>query len=124
MPIYEYECRSCGHQLEAFQKITEDDLKKCPQCGKDTLSKLISATSFQLKGTGWYVTDIRDKDKKKPADEKSADEKTAEKKESKDTKDTKETKDTAADLAKTKKEDTTKDNMNTSKTSKQSTNTE
>src|SRR5260221_11192855 len=63
MPIYEYECRSCGHQLEVFQKITEDDLKKCPNCGKDALGKLISATTFQLKGTGWYVTDIRDKGK-------------------------------------------------------------
>lgn len=69
MPIYEYECRACGNQLEMFQKITEEPLKLCPQCGQDALQKLISSTSFQLKGTGWYVTDIRDKGKPKPAGE-------------------------------------------------------
>src|SRR5260221_12833100 len=98
MPIYEYECRSCGHQLEVFQKITEDDLKKCPNCGKDALGKLISAANFQLKGTGWYVTDIRDKGKKKPPDDK------AETQTTKDTKETKETKTTD-----TKSKDTSSD---------------
>lgn len=60
MPIYEYQCSACGHQLEAMQKFSDEPLKQCPTCGQDTLNKLISATSFQLKGTGWYVTDFRD----------------------------------------------------------------
>jgi putative FmdB family regulatory protein len=64
MPIYEYECTKCGHLFEALQKASEAPLKKCPECHHSTLQKLVSATSFQLKGTGWYVTDF--KDKKKP----------------------------------------------------------
>lgn len=65
MPIYEYQCTSCGKQLEAFQKITEEPLTECPTCHKNALNKLISSTSFQLKGTGWYATDFRNKDKPK-----------------------------------------------------------
>lgn len=68
MPIYEYQCLTCGHQMEAFQGITEQALITCPHCNEPTLNKLISNTSFQLKGTGWYVTDIRDKGKSKPAE--------------------------------------------------------
>lgn len=63
MPIYEYECTACGHKLEAFQKISEEPLKTCPECNKPDLQKLVSAAGFQLKGTGWYVTDFRDKGK-------------------------------------------------------------
>lgn len=63
MPIYEYECGACGHQLEAFQKVSDAPLVECPTCQRPALSKLISSTSFQLKGTGWYVTDFRDKGK-------------------------------------------------------------
>jgi putative FmdB family regulatory protein len=63
MPIYEYKCTACGHALEAMQKISEEPLKKCPQCHKDALQKLISAAGFQLKGTGWYATDFRNKGK-------------------------------------------------------------
>ena len=63
MPIYEYQCTSCGHHMETLQKTTEKPLKKCPNCRKTSLKKLISASSFQLKGTGWYVTDFRDKNK-------------------------------------------------------------
>lgn len=55
MPIYEYECPKCG-EFEVTQRITEDALKKCPTC-KSKVRKLISNTSFQLKGSGWYVTD-------------------------------------------------------------------
>jgi putative FmdB family regulatory protein len=55
MPIYEYECPKCG-EFEITQRITEDPLKKCPTC-KSKVRKLISNTSFQLKGSGWYVTD-------------------------------------------------------------------
>jgi putative FmdB family regulatory protein len=67
MPIYEYVCQSCGHQLEAMQKFSDAPLTDCPTCHKPALNKIVSSTSFQLKGTGWYVTDIRDKNKPKPA---------------------------------------------------------
>lgn len=59
MPIYEYECGSCGHRLEAIQKMSEPTLKDCPSCGESALKKLISAAGFQLKGSGWYVTDFK-----------------------------------------------------------------
>jgi putative FmdB family regulatory protein len=60
MPIYEYECQKCG-TFEATQKITDKPLGKCPTC-KGKIKKLISNTSFQLKGTGWYITDYARKD--------------------------------------------------------------
>ncbi|HSW70227.1 MAG TPA: zinc ribbon domain-containing protein [Gammaproteobacteria bacterium] len=63
MPIYEYQCAACGHTLEVMQKISEGPLKKCPECSKESLQKLISAAGFQLKGTGWYATDFRNKGK-------------------------------------------------------------
>ena len=59
MPIYEYRCDSCGHELEAIQKISEDRLVKCPECKKDALIKKISAAGFRLKGAGWYETDFK-----------------------------------------------------------------
>ena len=59
MPIYEYQCQACGHQLEALQKVSDAPLKKCPECGKPKLQKLISAPSFRLKGGGWYETDFK-----------------------------------------------------------------
>lgn len=71
MPIYEYQCESCGHQLEAIQKMSDPALKDCPACGKGVLKKLISATAFQLKGTGWYATDFKGGGKKKDASESS-----------------------------------------------------
>jgi putative FmdB family regulatory protein len=61
MPIYEYQCQKCG-TFEVTQRITEKPLGKCPSC-KGRVKKLISNTSFQLKGTGWYVTDYARKDK-------------------------------------------------------------
>lgn len=61
MPIYEYQCNACGHTMEAFQGINEEPLKECPVCQKSTLAKLVSASSFQLKGTGWYATDFKTK---------------------------------------------------------------
>lgn len=61
MPIYEYRCGECGHELEALQKISDPKLTTCPECGKETLSKLVSAAAFVLKGSGWYATDFRDK---------------------------------------------------------------
>ena len=68
MPIYEYQCQACGHQLEALQKVSDAPLKKCPECGKPKLQKLISAPSFRLKGGGWYETDFKSGNKKNLAD--------------------------------------------------------
>ncbi len=64
MPIYEYRCTSCSHQMEALQKMNDAPLTECPQCSKPTLEKKISAAAFRLKGSGWYETDFKDK---KPA---------------------------------------------------------
>lgn len=65
MPIYEYECAACAHQLESLQKISDAPLIDCPQCGKPSLRKLISAAGFRLKGGGWYETDFKSGNKKK-----------------------------------------------------------
>ena len=63
MPFYEYQCKSCGHDLEAMQKVSDPPLKKCPHCGKSQLQRLMSAPVFRLKGGGWYETDFKgDKD--------------------------------------------------------------
>jgi putative FmdB family regulatory protein len=59
MPFYEYECKACGAHHEAMQKISDPPLKKCPECGKSRLVKLISAPVFRLKGGGWYETDFK-----------------------------------------------------------------
>jgi putative FmdB family regulatory protein len=61
MPIYEYRCRSCGAEFEEWQKITDPAVQTCRSCG-GTASRLISQSSFVLKGTGWYVTDYARKD--------------------------------------------------------------
>ena len=60
MPIYEYKCRKCGKQFEAFQGITEPELKSCKYC-KGKVHKLVSLSSFSLKGSGWYTTDYAGK---------------------------------------------------------------
>lgn len=65
MPIYEYQCRFCEHKEDVLQKVSDPLIKKCPQCGKNGFEKLVSAPSFQLKGTGWYATDFKDKPVKK-----------------------------------------------------------
>lgn len=59
MPIYEYQCQSCGHEHEALQKLGADPLLICPACTKPELMKKISAAGFRLKGTGWYETDFK-----------------------------------------------------------------
>jgi putative FmdB family regulatory protein len=59
MPIYEYSCDACGHELEALQSVSDDPLAECPECGKPKLRKLISAAAFRLKGSGWYETDFK-----------------------------------------------------------------
>ena len=68
MPIYEYRCASCTHTMEALQRMSDDPLKVCPSCGKETLSKMVSAASFRLKGGGWYETDFKTGKKKQLAD--------------------------------------------------------
>jgi putative FmdB family regulatory protein len=66
MPFYEYQCKNCGHDLEAMQKISDAPLKRCPHCGKSQLQRLMSAPVFRLKGGGWYETDFKnDKDNKR-----------------------------------------------------------
>lgn len=59
MPFYEYQCSACKHHTEVLQKISDAPLKKCPNCGKQTLQRLISAPVFRLKGGGWYETDFK-----------------------------------------------------------------
>ena len=66
MPIYEYRCTACGHQQEFLQKVSDAPLTKCTACGKDTFSKLLSAAGFQLKGSGWYATDFKNKGSTSP----------------------------------------------------------
>lgn len=64
MPIYEYQCQSCGHEKEALQKMSDPALVTCPACNEDTLKKKISAAGFRLKGGGWYETDFKSGSKK------------------------------------------------------------
>lgn len=64
MPIYEYRCKACGHELEKLQKMSDDALTDCPQCDKPELNKLISAAGFRLSGGGWYETDFKSGKKK------------------------------------------------------------
>jgi len=91
MPTYEYACDRCG-TFEVSQRITDKPLRRCPTC-KGRVRKLISNTSFQLKGSGWYVTDYAGKDgKKKAAEEGKSDSTAASSKESKDTSSKTETK--------------------------------
>ncbi len=59
MPIYEYKCEACGHEMEAMQKMSDAPLKECPKCGQPALKKLISAAGFRLSGSGWYETDFK-----------------------------------------------------------------
>jgi putative FmdB family regulatory protein len=64
MPLYEYRCNACGHELEAMQKMSDPPLAVCPQCGESALKKKISAAAFRLKGGGWYETDFKNGKKK------------------------------------------------------------
>lgn len=73
MPIYEYRCEACGAPKEAIQKMSDDPLKLCDECGQEALTRIISRTNFVLKGTGWYATDYKPapKEAKAEADSKS-----------------------------------------------------
>jgi putative FmdB family regulatory protein len=59
MPIYAYRCSSCGHAQDVLRKISDPPLSICPECGADTFTKQVTAAGFQLKGSGWYVTDFK-----------------------------------------------------------------
>ncbi|VVE00105.1 FmdB family transcriptional regulator [Pandoraea horticolens] len=59
MPIYAYRCETCGFAKDVLQKMSDEPLSQCPECGKDTFRKQVTAAGFQLKGSGWYVTDFR-----------------------------------------------------------------
>ena len=68
MPIYEYRCEQCGHELERLQRMGDDPLRDCPACEKPELRRLISAAGFRLKGAGWYETDFKQGNKRNLAD--------------------------------------------------------
>lgn len=70
MPIYEYQCDSCGHKMETMQKISDAPLTDCPECSSAALRKLVSAAGFRLKGNGWYATDFKDSGKPKEKEKK------------------------------------------------------
>lgn len=67
MPIYAYQCESCGHAKDVLQKVSADPLTTCPACGADSFKKQLTAAGFQLKGSGWYQTDFRNGSAAAPA---------------------------------------------------------
>lgn len=89
MPIYEYACRKCDHRLDALQKVADDPLVDCPECGEPALKRMLSAPRFRLKGQGWYETDFKKENQrnlhgeKEPAKDKPAGDKSADKSKSK-----------------------------------------
>lgn len=89
MPIYEYQCESCDHKLEALQKISDDKLLECPECHQKALKKLISAAGFRLKGGGWYETDFKSGSRKNVVDSGESGEKKSTSDEKKSTSDAK-----------------------------------
>lgn len=97
MPIYEYQCTSCHHHFDLMQKITDAPAKQCPKCFENSVIKLVSAAGFQLKGTGWYATDFKDKG--------SADKSTSTKPAKTDTSSTDSTSTTTTDSTKSTKGD-------------------
>ena len=117
MPFYEYQCTACGHTLEEMQKITAAPLKKCPECGKSSLQRLMSAPVFRLKGGGWYETDFKtDQDSKRNlADRPDGD---APKEDAKDAKDSKESKESKEGAAPAAKEEASGDNKGDKKADK------
>ena len=71
MPIYEYQCADCHHKFDVLQKITDEPPKQCPVCATNHVVRLVSAAGFQLKGTGWYATDFKNKGKSEASADKS-----------------------------------------------------
>lgn len=72
MPIYEYRCEGCGHEFEALQKMSDEPLSDCSECGRSALIKKVSAAGFRLKGGGWYETDFKSGNKKNIAGSQSS----------------------------------------------------
>src|SRR5256885_7060562 len=111
MPLYEYECKKCGHRFEKILKFSDKPMKKCPDCG-GAVEQLISAPTVQFKGGGWYVTDYAKKgssSSSKSADGEGGGVKDSAKDKDKDSKDTKETKETTKE-EKSKTESSSKKN--------------
>ncbi|HMN92527.1 MAG TPA: zinc ribbon domain-containing protein [Hydrogenophaga sp.] len=73
MPIYAYKCSSCGHAKDVLQKVSDAPLTSCPACGQESFHKQLTAAGFQLKGSGWYVTDFRGDGKGAAGNSKPAD---------------------------------------------------
>ena len=82
MPIYEYLCNSCGAKKEHIQKMSDAPIKACPECGCEDYAKQISAAGFQLKGSGWYVTDFKNKPAQTAAKSEKSNEQTTQSKSS------------------------------------------
>ncbi len=61
MPLYEYECQACHHRFELIQRLSDRPVRQCPKCGKKRVKKLMSSPAIQFKGSGWYVTDYKNK---------------------------------------------------------------
>ncbi len=77
MPIYDFQCTSCGHQSEVMRKMSESNTTICPHCKAEAFTKMLSAPSFQLSGTGWYATDFKTKkDNKNTSDKPNTSDKT------------------------------------------------
>ena len=72
MPIYHYVCEACGHDMEALQKISDEPLRDCPDCGRPSLRKQVTAAAFRLKGSGWYETDFKHSGKEQGKEKKDA----------------------------------------------------
>lgn len=83
MPIYEYRCASCGYQKEYLRRMSDAPLTDCPECGKGTFGKMVTAAGFQLKGSGWYVTDFKNGSQPKKEQDKAESPKKEDSKESK-----------------------------------------
>ena len=86
MPIYEYQCENCGEVSELLQKHSDPAATECPHCHEHKLKKLVTAAAFHLKGSGWYVTDFKDKPKDKGQKTEDKSSKTVDNKESTTTK--------------------------------------
>tara|TARA_B100000795_G_scaffold267958_1_gene253870 strand:+ start:2686 stop:2979 length:294 start_codon:yes stop_codon:yes gene_type:complete len=96
MPIYDYKCSECDHQFEVIQKFSDEPLKKCPECNLNTVSKMVSAPSFRLKGAGWYETDFKTGTKKNIASNDKKNESSSKKDNKQDKINTKNSKDKKA----------------------------
>lgn len=72
MPIYEYQCTDCGHHFDVIQKMNDDRTMTCPKCSEEKATRLVSAAGFQLKGTGWYATDFKTKEKSTSASDSAS----------------------------------------------------